>query len=223
MNSCPWGPLANQLPQHLCESNLCAYVVQPANTWSNISYLIVAIVILRQKSLTSDKYWFFIMSFCLFIGSTLYHMTGTYWGRNLDVGAMLILSSFVLSLTFVRFLSLKRYWVWVISGISLALTLPQVQMGRGGAIFVLQCIVAALVEFVHFKKAGVTAEQKKWLAQGLGFFLFALALNLIDMKRIYCLPDNNVITLHAVWHLICGYCIFMIAKYYAYDKAPSKN
>lgn len=221
MNSCPWGPLTNQLPVHYCESNLCSWVVQPANTWSNISYLIVALVILRQKNLTSDKYWFFIISFCLFIGSTLYHMTGTYWGRDLDVGAMLILSAFILSLTFVRFLNLKRYWVWVIAGISLCLTLPRVGIGNGGLIFVIQCLVAALVEFFHFKKAGATPEQKKWLMKGVGLFLFALVLNILDMKRIYCLPDNNVITLHAIWHLICGYCIYLIAKYYAYDKAPN--
>ncbi len=223
MNSCPWGPLTNQLPVHYCESNLCTWVVQPANTWSNISYLIVAIVILRQKNLTADKYWFFIISFCLFIGSTLYHMTGTYWGRDLDVGAMLVLSGFVLSLTLVRFLNLKRHWVWLIAGGSLMLSLPQIGTGLslgGGTIFVIQCLVASVVEILNFKKHGATVQQKKWLQWALGLFLFALVLNLLDMKRIYCLPDNNVITLHAIWHLICGYCIFLIAKYYSYINEP---
>ena len=48
-------------------------------------------LIIKNQYLSAVR--FFIISFCLFIGSTLYHMTGTYWGRDLDVGAMLVLSS----------------------------------------------------------------------------------------------------------------------------------
>lgn len=217
MENCPW-PASTQLPVHYCEDNLCAFVVQPANTWSNIGYFIVALVLLRQSQLNQNKYWFAFLSLMLFIGSTLYHMTGTYWGRDLDVGAMLMLSGFMLSLTITRFFDLKNIYTLLIAGVVLSFSLPNIGRGThlsGGTIFVIQCVTCALVEWATARRLQITKEQKSWLLWAFGLFIFALVLNLLDMKRIYCLPANPVITLHAIWHLICAYCIFLISKYYS--------
>ncbi|MGZ3725004.1 MAG: ceramidase domain-containing protein [Pseudobdellovibrio sp.] len=217
MMNCPW-PSNTQLPPHYCEENLCAWVVQPANTWSNIGYLIVALMILRHKHWHTDKYWFSFVSILLFVGSTLYHMTGTYWGRDLDVGAMLVLSGFVLSLTLSRYLNFpKKYLFFIVPAISIA-SMVNIHAGWGGRLFVIQVVVTAIAEWAYAHTIRVPAHLKKSLIQALLLFLFALALNLTDMNRIYCLPSNNVITLHAIWHLLCSYCIYLVVKYYCYTE-----
>src|SRR4051812_3978212 len=101
LTNCPWAPLG-QLPVHYCETNLCAWVVQPANTWSNIGYLIAAIMIYRQKNWSPVRLWVAVIVFILFLGSTFYHLSGTYIGRDIDVGGMLLLSAFVLGQTLSR-------------------------------------------------------------------------------------------------------------------------
>ncbi len=104
LEKCPW-PLSTQLAPHYCEPNYCAWVVQPINTWTNISYLLAAIFLFLnlQKKTTSDRYFFAAASAFLFVGSGLYHMTGTYWGHFLDLAAMLVLSGLMLSFTMVRY------------------------------------------------------------------------------------------------------------------------
>lgn len=213
--NCPW-PAATQLPQHYCEENLCAWVVQPINTWSNLGYLVVAFFILTQKNWNQDRYWFAFLSLLLFAGSTLYHMTGTYWGRDLDVGAMLLLSGFVLCLTLTRHLNLSRKYLTILVPVVASSSVLSIGTGWGGRVFVIQVLATALAEWNYAHKVKLPRELKKNLLHSLLLFLFALVLNILDMKRIYCLPKNDFINLHAIWHLLCAYCIFLIVKYYCF-------
>lgn len=88
--NCFWSEFT---PQHYlyCERQLCGWLQQPANTWSNVGYLIASLFILRSKK-TVERQFFFWSTFSLFIGSTLFHMSGSHLGKILDVGAMLALS-----------------------------------------------------------------------------------------------------------------------------------
>jgi hypothetical protein len=226
LTNCPWAPLG-QIPVHYCETNLCTWVVQPANTWSNIGYLIASILIFRQKSWSPIRTWIALVVLFLFLGSTFYHMSGTYIGRDFDVGGMLLLSAFVLGQTLSRSYNIapkKTFFLTV--GIFL-ISVPTLHgwiIPGGGAMFVLQIVLTSLLELIYSRKNPVSASVIKSLALAVGLFFFALILNLLDMNRIYCLPDNNVVTLHAIWHLICAYSIYLGAKYYCHmDSVASSS
>lgn len=221
--TCPWDSLTH-FPSQLCESNLCAWVVQPANTWSNISYLIAAIVIYRQKDwLKTERLWFSFVVFLLFIGSTLFHMSSTVIGRDLDVGAMLMLSSFSLTLTLARSYKIKPVHA-ITSGLAICLlSLPSLHMEMGSQLFLIQYILTAILEFMYSRRHPPPAHIKKNLIVAVSLFFFALFLNILDMNRVWCLPENNVITLHAIWHLICGYCIYLLVKYYCFKDSATAN
>ncbi len=92
-----------------------------------------------------------------------------------------------------------------------------IRAGLGGRIFLIQVISTALAEWAYAHKRKIPAHLKKSLLISFFTFLFALALNITDMKRYYCLPENNVITLHAIWHLLCAYSIYLVVKYYCYQ------
>ena len=215
--SCPWDSLTFY-PAHFCETNLCSWVVQPANTWSNISYLIAAYFIFKNKHWKIERRWFAFIVFCLFIGSTLFHMTSTLIGRDMDVGAMLLLSSYSLSLT------LSRSYKWsrdiaVLLGFGIFfVSLPSLHAEVGGIAFLIQFLITAILEFMYSKREPPPTHIKRSLVVSLCLFLFALTINIMDMNKVYCFPENNILTLHAIWHLICGYCIYLLVRYYCYQE-----
>ena len=210
---CPWSA-STQLPPHYCEENLCAYVAQPVNTWSNLGYLLAALVVLSDKKLGPQRFVFAALALALFTGSTLYHMTGTYWGRDLDVGAMLLLSAYVLGLAARRLLQFEKKYLLVIVPAVFVFSAVNIRAGLGGALFVLQVIAAALAEIYTARAQSLSIEMRRNLTRALVLFVFAMILNLTDMNRLYCLPSNSFLTLHAVWHWICAYCLYLIIKYF---------
>ena len=214
---CPWERFPIYPSTSFCEEQICGWVVQPANTWSNISYLIAAILIFTNKNFTSTKYWFAPVVLFLFVGSTAYHMSNTVWGHWMDLAGMLALSGLLLSLTIVRYFKLAPMYFLGLVTFIVGTSLPNIGVGkRGGLIFLIQCVAAAVVEIATFKRNNTSKEKRSWILRAVGLFFFALALNIIDMRQIWCIPQNHVITLHAIWHLICGYCIYLVAKYFCY-------
>ena len=47
--SCPWYPITEKVGApnlKWCEETLCQWVSEPANTWSNLGYMIVAVIVM---------------------------------------------------------------------------------------------------------------------------------------------------------------------------------
>lgn len=215
--SCPWSPVG-QLQTHFCETNLCAWVEQPANTWTNIGYLIAALLIFRQHNWKPERKWFAVIVFILFVGSTFFHMSATVIGRDMDLVGMLLLSSYSLSLTLARSYKFKPSQMYLVFAGLFLPSVPFIHQRLGGTIFLIQFLIAVLLEFIYSSKFPPPPKIKKSLVLALGLFLFALFLNILDMNAIYCLPENNVITLHGIWHLVCGYCIYLLVRYYCFTE-----
>ncbi|MCC2677593.1 MAG: hypothetical protein K0R29_169 [Pseudobdellovibrio sp.] len=220
--ACPWASVG-QMPVYFCETNLCAWVEQPANTWSNIGYLISAILIFRQTSWRPQRLWFAWIVFILFIGSTFFHMSATVIGRDMDLAGMLLLSSYSLSFTLTRSYKFSTKQMYSIFALLFLTSVPFIHPQLGGTVFLIQFLVAAALEFIYSSKHPPAPMIKKSLVMAFGLFLFALFLNILDMNLIYCLPKNNVITLHAIWHLICAYCIYLLVKYYCHPDSEIKT
>ncbi|NDG85398.1 MAG: hypothetical protein EBX52_10245, partial [Proteobacteria bacterium] len=50
--SCPWFPVKNlRLPNvKWCEEQLCSWIEEPANTWSNLGYILAGMVMWRMSA-----------------------------------------------------------------------------------------------------------------------------------------------------------------------------
>lgn len=209
---CIWDKYPKD-PFPFCEEQLCQFVGQPANTWSNIGYFIAAWMVWRNRDLGANRYAFAGVGLFLAVGSTLFHMSGSMWAKVLDVGAMLLLSGVCLVLSLNRGHGLTRsYQIGLLIVLS-ALSYPLIQLGKwGGYVFVFEIVVISLLELRI--RLRVSAEARKLLHQVLITFPLALGLNMMDQHGPLCWPTNHVFTVHGLWHLMTAFCIYRIAEYY---------
>src|SRR5690606_5856714 len=107
LGECPWsrfdpGTIA------FCERRLCAWIVEPSNTWSNLAYIAVGLYLLwicrdrRHEALSAVG----VTAVLVGIGSFAFHATGTFIGEVLDVSAMYLISG--LFITF----NTRRLFAW---------------------------------------------------------------------------------------------------------------
>ena len=61
--ACPWTPMRELggLPNvKWCEDTLCSWVSEPANTWSNLAFLVTAAVLFqatRKETSRTERFW----------------------------------------------------------------------------------------------------------------------------------------------------------------------
>ena len=215
--NCPWSDF---LPGTIsfCEERLCALVVEPANTWSNIGYLIVGIIIAlhARKKYGSFLHFFSITPIYLFFGSSLFHATGTFWGEVLDVSAMFLLSLAMLTINLKRYykFDLKRTYLLFISGFALSVILLLLIKPIGIPLFALQILTALGLELLLFKKSSAQAPSYKHFRWALGFFAIAFFFWILDITKIVCVPTNHYFTGHSAWHLLNAFTIYYLYRFY---------
>lgn len=209
MQNCFWSEF---VPQHYlyCESRLCGWLQQPANTWSNIGYLIVALLVLRSTKPRLEKMFFFWACFILFVGSTFFHMSGTHFGKLLDVGAMLILSMGICALSVQRWFSwdLRKTMTFYLLGLSLSLAFL-FYMGFGNVPFAIEIFTAAYLEFRMLKQGRSFLDGKKLLWSCL-LEAAAFVFLILDISKTWCDPHNHILNGHAVWHLLSAAAIYFL-------------
>ncbi len=208
-STCFWSGWAPQKYLY-CETQMCGWLQQPANTWSNIGYLIAALLILRSGQKGVEKAFFFWSTFALFLGSTVFHMSGTNVGKLLDVGAMLVLSMGICSLAIQRYFYWPRKKTQLFYAVGLFFSLVFLAIFDIANIpFGLQIAVAAILEFqmIREKRGKLLG---KYLSLSLFIeFLAGIAL-ILDITRTWCDPDNHFINGHAVWHLLSAAAIYTL-------------
>lgn len=214
MNQCFWDGFQKNL-YPFCEERLCSFVTEPANFWTNIGYLIVAILMIRHRNQSNRrvKNLFFYSTFTLFIGSSLFHMTSTYWAKLLDVSAMFFLSMTILTLALERYsgISEKKANWFFISGLSLSIVFLVV-MSFGNVLFGTQILVATVLEW-RLKKSGHGLDLKE-VGLSILTLLAAFTFWIMDVKKILCYPGNHILTGHGMWHLLAALAIWIYYKSY---------
>lgn len=198
-----------------CEEQLCGFVVEPANTWSNIGYLITAILIFRSTKVQNKRVrnLFLISVSVLFIGSTFFHLSGTLVGKLIDVGAMLFLSMTILTFSVQRFFSLKEIHANLFYVIGVSLSLWYLLETRLGApLFALQLFIATILEFI-LKRKNLSLDMSK-IRMSILVLISAFCFWLLDFKKILCHPGNHFLTGHAMWHLLAAVAIWIYYQSY---------
>jgi len=212
---CPWANF-EAATSIFCERRLCHWIVEPANTWSNISYFIAAIIIFRQNrnSKNSELNLIALTAFLVGIGSTLFHATGTRWGEIIDVSAMYLISSLFIVFGLRRSVSLSKIYLVIVYALLAGLSSLFLLLSRSSGIklFALHITLAGLLEIFYFRKTTVKANYKFMRYMVIGFSV-AYTSWFLDFHGILCNPDNHVLGGHAIWHLINATCLWSYFKY----------
>jgi hypothetical protein len=215
-STCPW---ASFQPANLtfCEEDRCAWITQPANTWSNVGFLIVGILLLRLAHRQRLRgAWFFgpIAVLNAFTSSAL-HGTGTFMGQAADQSGMFLESALFVTLNLARWRCWTRprlmaFYV-VLVAVSIVLLLRYEALGI--ALFIAHIVTFAGIE-VRLLLRDRTTTNYRPLGSVVGLFALSYGLWWLDKLRIVCDPKNHVFTLHAAWHLLGAASFYFWFRFY---------
>ncbi len=213
---CPWSQFEPAV-EKFCEKRLCAWVVEPANAWSNLAYVAVGLYLLwlvrhrLRSAMAAPAYTAILVG----IGSFAFHATGTLWGQILDVSAMYLISAM-----FIVF-NAKRYWSWTsglvgtsyaaIAGASIVALVNLRWIAV--PLFVAHLIVAAALELALFLRDRQAVDYRH-LRRLIWAFAASYVAWLLDVHGIVCDPDNHVFTGHAFWHCANSLCLYFFYKHH---------
>jgi hypothetical protein len=110
---CPWVELRHWggLPNvKWCEQSLCAWIAEPANTWSNLAYVLAAAALFALARRESSRTLRFFAPAALAVGlcSLVYHASVAFATQVLDFFGMYFYFLFLLALNLVRLGALRN-------------------------------------------------------------------------------------------------------------------
>lgn len=213
--SCPWyGMYESFGPPNVqwCEEIICSFINNPANTWTNIAYIIFGLWVLKIGS--DDKRFTKLYAFALiFTGlvSGFYHATNNYLTQFFDfVGMFTLVGSIIV-------FNIKRQGITKEFSLKIYYTLVSVLSASfffAHYLFPVQFMIAIAVvviilqEILIYRKFRATKDLKMFITALLTLG-FAETMSIIDLKRIWCEPTNHIILQgHAIWHLSAALGLF---------------
>jgi len=224
-HSCPWyapTELVGAPNIKWCEETLCQWVSEPANTWSNIPYLIAALFIYWSanrkgggratslKQAEGELLWMAPAMFIMGLGSFIYHMSNNYASQVLDfVGMFLFVFWFIiLNLRRLNVLN-KKNQAPVFAGLVIITTVilhvMYLNFLKIQFIVVIGVAAIALTEYLCYKKdkkEGKSDTNYRYLTIAAVIMAIAQIFSLLDLKRILCSPQNHIFQGHALWHVL---------------------
>jgi hypothetical protein len=214
---CPW---IDWQPASLkfCEAMICGYIRQPANSISNLSFVICGIMLLRKEKLNTRFNPFHIMGLAaILIGITsgVYHASMTFFWQFFDVSSM-----FMLILLAVNFNLLRLGWIksqhfsltYIISLLT-SMGLMLFFQGKSGEwIFAVEVSLSIFLEYLIFRQK--KSVDFKSLFQAIGIFLLAFLIWTGDIQGWWCDPDNHYLQGHAIWHILNAVAIWFLYLFY---------
>lgn len=209
------GP-ATCLPDDcFCEAVRDSLVRQPANTWSSLAFVVVALwIALRIRSshraaaaLPKAEGRLFVGALVLVgAGSAFYHATLTFAGQVLDVSGMYLLATFMLLHRLAPRLRLPPFAsVLLFTATNAALMVGQVTTPALRRVAFGVLLATALAVEWHASRRG-----RPWLLRGAMLMALAFGIWVLDRERVICAP-TSLLQGHALWHglgALAAACLF---------------
>jgi len=221
-----WRP-ATCLPDDcFCEGLRDSLILQPANAWSSLAFVVVALWVAARLSrgvrserpvLAGAEAGVFLGALVLVgLGSAFYHASLTFIGQVFDVSGMYFLATFIL----LHRLG-PRWGVSPLLGVlgfvlvNAALMTAQVTAPSLRRILFGLVLLSALAVEWRGSRAG-----RRWLASGAGLMAVAFVIWVVDRGRLACDPES-LIQGHAIWHLLGALAAACLYRSYEAEAAVS--
>lgn len=207
---CPWTPLREWggLPNvKWCEETLCSWIAEPANTWSNLAFIIGAAVlwfIVRRDAERTLRFWA-PATFLVGASSLAYHASVAFVTQVLDFWGMYFFFGLVLLLNLVRMGTLAKtrlfpvLWALITALTAITVVIAKLNLPVQGIVGVL--LLGALITEVVATRRSSSAVAHRFLFAGLGLIFVAGLFSAADVSRAWCAPENHVLQGHAIWHV----------------------
>jgi len=217
---CPWS---GWRPPNVdwCEEELCGWIVNPADTWSNLAYVALGLWMWRAAVRGGHRHVLHFGPAGAFVGvaSFAYHMSYTYALQILDFVGMFVFCFTVLAANTRRmgWVTSERGMWGVLGGgvlVFTALVPPLFENGIPIQSLVGVLIAAALgQEAVLRARAAEPAAYGPYLA-GLAFLAGGALFSLLDLTRTWCDPTDHWLQGHALWHVLTAVALACLYRFY---------
>lgn len=222
--TCPWDPMRalTGVPNvDWCEASTCAWIDEPANTWSNVAYFVVAALLAWRSQRVSPVFglarWFPIACFGLGVASFVYHASVTFGLQILDFVGMFAFLYIPLVINGERLGIVRRpvpvYLALVVGSVAVLLVLRVVGLPYQALIFV--GIVALLTSEAMATRRGNYRGPLRLLLIGVAALLAGATFSALDVSRAFCDPNDHVVQGHAIWHVLTAFALYFTHAYYA--------
>lgn len=210
---CPWYGLSElRLPNvDWCEAQRCGWIVEPANTWSNLAYVVVGLALcwLARDSSSRSLRSFGPAALAVGLCSGIYHSSYTFVLQILDFLGMYVFCYLLLTLNLVRLGWLdpakrgRRFAQLVVATTLLTVGIDFLEIPIQAIVLLLIVAIAASELWPRAHAAAPSREE------GRPFFFLAMALiaaaagfSLLDVTRTWCDPAHPFLQGHAIWHVL---------------------
>ena len=206
---CPWYDLkAIRLPNvKWCEQQLCGWIEEPANAWSNLAYILLGMLMVRlSRGLRSKALRFYgPASMIVGLSSGIYHASNNFILQVFDFFGMYVFCYLLILINFQRLgkevikKSFALYWTLVLGTTALTVAADFANIPIQGLVLVLIVVILA----TEFRVKATTKRPYKMrnFFISAALMLIAATFSFLDHKRIMCDPNDHIIQGHALWHV----------------------
>lgn len=227
--SSPWYQLSEWRKPNVkwCEAQNNGWIIEPANTWSNIAYFIAGMWIaqhskqFKSRAIRSYAWVMVVTGACSFI----YHSSFTFVLQILDFFGMYVMT-YLLALVQMKRLGwiknamdTRNYWALVIGTTIFTVwcdlyTNFPIQMIIG-----VQTLFVLGSEIFIWRKTRSNPYSMKYFLLGALFMGIAITFSGLDVSRTWCDPDNHWLQGHALWHVFSAIGVTMLYLHHSqFDK-----
>ena len=222
-----WTPLRELggLPNvKWCEETLCGVIAEPANTWSNLAYLVVAAWLwwfTRKDESRTLRFWAPV-AFWVGITSFAYHATVSFLTQVFDFWGMYFFFGLVLLLNLIRMGKLGADRLFKTLYLSIGgLTVFTVVVAK--LHLPVQGIVALMLVLILLTEGLASRVTRAGSYRYLGLSLLAVAIafgfSASDATGARCDPKDHVFQGHAIWHVFGSISMAFAHLHYRQFKA----
>jgi len=221
---CPWSGFT---PPNVdwCELERCAWIVNPADTWSNLAYVALGLWMWHdaRRRGRADLQAFGPASILVGVFSGVYHASYTFALQFFDFVGMFVFCFLVLARNAVRlgWIPPTQEGRWRLVGIGVASAAVPPLFGLGIPIqgTVALCIGVAIAQEARLRR-GTAAPLPRAYWLGLALLGAAAVCSLLDVTRVWCDP-SSWLQGHAAWHLLSACALVAFQRFYAALPAPT--
>jgi hypothetical protein len=225
---CPWSELSALAPPNVkwCEEQICGWIVEPANTWSNLGYILIGLVLIVRAWKPRNRMMFTFGWAELIVGvfSFTYHMSYTFALQVLDFAAMYVFMGLLVALNLQRLGVFGRrgrglFYGALLAGMT-ALTILLYFVGFPIQALVLVLVLVTLATEAMIRLRRLERPEYRWFWTALGLITVAMTFSALDHERIFCDPKDHLIQGHAIWHMLGAVSLY--ASYLFYRQFAAK-
>ena len=224
--------------QRFCEIERPGFIKQPANTFSNLAFILFGIVLAVQNFfgkfsknhnlIQSNTVYTNIFSLGLILtgaGSFAFHGNYAFWGSFFDLFGMYFLASFMLTYALMRLLKLSKIQFTIVFLVALtASSLAKIYLDNnipvlgplkvGEIIFGSYLLIGLSIElYFSFLKTVHVNKLFIFLAMGITALSFAIWNLSYGPGSLLCNP-SSLLQGHALWHILDATAAFFFFQYY---------